>query len=76
MALDFPTAGVLDDFNRADGGPPASASWGSQWFASLLAGFEVASADGGDVVAGCVHRFVGHAGGGRECRGGVDVHAG
>lgn len=30
--MSFPTTGILDDFNRADEGPPPSASWGVKIF--------------------------------------------
>lgn len=39
----FPTTGILDDFNRADTGPPPSASWGGQIRTSEDGGLKVAS---------------------------------
>ncbi len=50
----FPTTGVLDDFNRADQGPPPSANWSQSWLGngwkviSNQAGVNVDAANNGD----------------------------
>jgi hypothetical protein len=39
----FPTTSVLDDFNRANEGPPPSANWATDQYGLGLAGFQVTS---------------------------------
>lgn len=39
----FPTTSVLDNFNRADAGPPPSASWTTDYYAFGLPGLKVSS---------------------------------
>lgn len=49
VPIDFPTTGILDDFDRADEGPPPSPSWTDTW---LQGGLRVVTSECANNAAG------------------------
>ncbi len=72
--MSFPTTGILDNFNRANVGPPPSASW-SQAFSGVFGQFKVVSnrAAVNSLVSGYAENYYNAASYGGDCEAYVTI---